>query len=142
MGQPLYGETFARKHSPRRKVVTIGHADLTAAALTQEIPIDDLPAGAQVTGWDNSDITAFSGGGAGAVTMSIGPSAAPTSIMAATSVFTGVATATRGTAGVRPNAYYAAATSIVAKFTADVNVALLTAGSITIAFEYSVPCDV
>ncbi len=142
MGQVLYGETLARKHGLQRKLKTIGHADLTAGAVAENIALDDLPAGAQVVGWDNAAITAFSGGGAGSCTMSIGTAAAPELIMAATSVFTGVAAQTRGTAGVSPNAYFAAASSLVARFTANVNVSALTAGSITIALLYILPADV
>lgn len=142
MGQVLYGETLARASVPRRKLKTIGHADLTAAAVAQNIAIDDLPAYAQVIGWDNVSITAFSGGGSGSCTMSIGTAAAPTLIMAATSVFTGVAAQTKGTAGVSPDAYFPSGASLIARFTADVNVALLDAGAITIAILYVVPADV
>lgn len=142
MGAPKYGETFARNHAPRRKLKTIGHADLTAAAVAENITIDDLPTGAQIVGWDCSSITAFSGGGATSCTMSIGTAASPTLICAATSVFTGVAAQTKLTAGVSPDAYFAAASTIIARFTADVNVVALTAGSITIALLYVLPADV
>lgn len=123
--------------APIKIVKTIGEADLTAAALTQVINLGGvLPAGARLVSWDMGEgtFTAFSGGGASAVTAKLGTSADDDALCTATSIFTGATGFPKqGTAGVL--GYRAAplgSAQLQVTFGSDVNVSALTAGSIVI----------
>lgn len=141
MPAATWGERRARENGVYRKSITVGHADLTAAALTQQVSLYDLPAGAEIMAATMRDITGFTGGGAAVATASIGTAAAPTLITAATSVFT-TATHKGFTAGTASQAHLATATSLIVQFTGDVNVVGFTAGSVTIDLVFCVPIDI
>jgi hypothetical protein len=142
MASPTYGDKLARdlaNYVPRKLTLTVGHADLTAAALTQTINIGStaLPSGAVILGRTIVLATAFSGGGAGAVSVDIGGTDADC-IVDGESIFTGATTAKAGTSGIDPFGALGGQ-QLTATFISDVNVVLLTAGSVTITVTYAVP---
>lgn len=118
---------------------TITHEDLTAAALTQSIALGTLPTLARFRAGSVKLNTAFSGGSATAVTLSLGGTD-DDGLIASRDIFTGASTAETFTPlGVQAAAALAVqlgGQAIAAKFTSDVNVALLTAGSVTITLIF------
>lgn len=121
----------------QKKTVTVGHADLTAAATSEAINIGTaLPANARIWGREIRLATAFSGGGAGAVSVDIGGTDAD-AVVDGESVFTGATTAKAGTSGINPFGKLGGQ-QLTATFISDVNVADLTAGSVVIDVLYVV----
>lgn len=118
---------------------TITHDDLTAAALTQLIALGTLPTLARFRSGSVKLNTAFSGGSATAVTLSLGGTD-DDGLVASRDVFTGASTAETYTPlGVQAAAALAVqlgGQAIAAKFTSDVNVVALTAGSVTITLIF------
>lgn len=142
MASPSYGDKLARdlaNYIPRKLTLTVGHADLTAAALTQTINIGSaaLPSGAVIVGRSIVLGTAFSGGGSSAASVDIGGTDADC-IVDGESIFTGATTAKAGTSGINPNGLLGGQ-QLTATFISDVNVALLDAGAVTIHVFYVVP---
>lgn len=142
MADITYGDSLARKiagYDIQKVSLTVGHADLTAAATSQVVNIGSaaLPSGAYIVGRTIALATAFSGGGAGAVSVDIGGTDAD-AIVDGESLFTGATTAKAGTSGINPNGALGGQ-QITATFISDVNVVLLTAGSVTIDVLYVVP---
>lgn len=125
----------------QKKTVTVGHADLTAAATSQAVNIGTaLPANARIIGVDMRSLTAFSGGSAGAVTVDIGSSGDVDALVDGANLFAAAVDGGPASmpAGIRPTKTYASATQLIATFIADVNVADLTAGSVVIDVLYMV----
>jgi hypothetical protein len=117
---------------------TITHVDLTAASTTQTIEIGVAPG--RFMGGSKLLTTQFTGGGAGSVLLDVGGTDAD-GLVDADNVFSGTAGsedfAPAGVlvaAGYMPNV---AGQTINAIFTADVNVVLLTAGSVTIRLYFA-----
>lgn len=139
---PIYGDKLARDIAAfdiKKLSLTVGHADLIAAATSQVINIGSaaLPSGAFIVGRTIALATAFSGGGAGAVSVDIGGTDAD-AIVDGESIFTGATTAKAGTSGINPFGALGGQ-QLTATFISDVNVADLTAGSVTITVLYVVP---
>lgn len=112
----------------------IGHADLTAAATTQDFTLYTLPGPAIVTAlpWVRG-LTAFSGGGTGSATLAIGADSDPDAIGDEIDVFTGAAAAPKiFTAGVNGAVGYPLAAGVVikARVATDTTVAAFTAGAV------------
>jgi hypothetical protein len=127
--------------SVQKRTVTVGHADLDAAALTQAIDIgEDLPANARILGVAIKLTTAFSGGGAAAVSVDIGSSGDVDAIVDGANLFAAAVDGQASTrpAGIAPNKHFVAATQLTATFISDVNVVGLTAGAVTIDVLFTV----
>ena len=137
--------------APRCISATITTADLTAAANSQTITLaDKIPAGAIVIARYVNLVTEFSGGGAGAVSIDLGDQADGDGWYDAQNVFTGAGTGIKSTPltaapATAAGAYLAAGQAcdvlavertITVKFDADVNVKLLTAGSLGVNVFY------
>jgi hypothetical protein len=141
-GSPNYGDALAReitRNLPKRISVTIGHADLTAAALTQTINLGSpLPAGAQILGRSLRLTQAFSGGSVSALVVDIGGTDAD-AIVDGESVFTGATTAKAGISGIDPNGVLGGQQLTATFIATGANVVDLTAGSVTIDILYAVP---
>lgn len=123
------------------KEVTITHAQLTAGAMAEDINLSSvLPPNAQVLGIDLYDFTPFSGGGAAAVAVTVGSSGDKDAIIGAADLF--AAAVDGGPAsmslGIRPFKLFPAAAQLLARFIADVNVADLSAGSVTFGITFVV----
>lgn len=133
-----FGLTSVTGVQPQVIEATITHADLDASATSQSIDVGDAVAvDSYVLGHSVGDgtFTAFSGGGAGSCGLKLGIASDDDAIVTSTDVFTGASGFPKaGTSGVLgySGATLAAGSQIAAKFTADVNVALLTAGSVKV----------
>lgn len=139
MAFPTYGETAARKFSPKKLTVTIGHADLTAAATTETEVVGKVPAGSTILAVGLPLATAFSGI-VGPVTLDIGTTGDVDALVDGASLATAVdgQAATRPL-GIAPNKHFAAETEIIATFlSASGNLVDATAGSVTIDIIYVV----
>lgn len=115
---------------------TIGEADLTAAATSQSINltaaplVNVIPIGAFV------DLTtAFGGGGAASCTVELGDAGDSDRMAAAVNIFTGQAAGKKDGVQTAFNGFRASYAP-QATFTANVNVTLLTTGSLTAYFFY------
>ncbi len=136
-----WGETLARKIKPNKLSITIGHADLTAAATSQAINIGSpLPPDAVILGREIRLATAFSGGTVSACTVSIGGTSA-TAIVNAESIFTGATTAKKGTDGANPFGRLGGQQLTATITTTGDNVVNLSAGSMTIDIYYFIDID-
>lgn len=124
----------------RKASLAIGHADLTDADGSQTLTIATLPAGAQVLGVNVKLATPFTGGGAGSVTLDVGSSGDADALVDGANVFAAAVDGQASTRplGIAPNKQFAAATAVQATVAADVNVADLTAGAMTVEVIYSV----
>ncbi len=125
-----------------KRTLTVGHADLTAAATSQTITdtLGAFPTGSRLIGYRKSLPTVFTGGGAGSCTVDVGFNAATDVLDDGQSVFTGAAAETfgAGTNALPTVARDIGGKTLQATFTADVNVALLTAGAVTFEVLYVV----
>lgn len=130
-----------------RRSFTVGHADLTDAdgSETEVDAAGALPANAVLMGYRKRVATAFSGGGAGSVTVDVGFDGVGNSDVLddGQTVFTGVAAETYGAgANAAPTVRRSIGGLIPqAIFNADVNTADLTAGSVTFDIYYMVPAS-
>ena len=95
-----------------------------------------MPANARIVGREIRLATAFSGGGAAAVSVDIGGTDAD-AIVDGEDLFTGATTAKAGTSGINPFGKLGSQ-QLTATFISDVNVADLTAGSVVIDVLYVV----
>jgi hypothetical protein len=120
---------------------TFGHADLTAAALTEALALATLPPKACVLGVGVDLATPFTGGGAGAVSVDIGTSGDVDALIDGSNLFAAAVDGQASTRplGIAPNHRYESGASLIATFISDVNVVGLTAGACTIHVYYSVP---
>jgi hypothetical protein len=110
-------------------------AALAAGVKSASVPLGDvLPAGARPFVRELTLITAFSGGGATAVTMDLGGTV-PNDIVADQSLFTGAPAAMAGANGVNPTGDHGSE-QLHVTITADVDLNKLTAGSVAVAFCY------
>ncbi len=118
---------------------TITHADLVALATSEDIVLAVLPSLGRFRVGSCKLNTAFSGGGATAVTVDVGGTDAD-GLIDGRDIFTGASTAEQfSPAGVLVAAGLSAqlgGQTITAKFTSDVNIIALTAGSITITLIF------
>lgn len=125
-----------------KKTVTVGHADLDAAATTQSINIGtSLPANARIVGVSLHTATAFSGGTVSALKLDIGSTGDVDAIVAQADLYAAVVDGQAAScpAGISPNKLFASATQLAAKFTATGdNLVNLTAGAVTIDVLYVV----
>lgn len=115
--------------------VVKGHADLTAAATSQTFNLYTLPGPARVIVCGSLDsLTAFSGGGATAVTLAFGIDTGPDidAIGDQEDIFTGATAPSGFVAGVKGyvGCPLSSGVIITATFESDVNVADLTAGAV------------
>jgi hypothetical protein len=127
----------------QKRTVTVGEADLTAAATTQTISIGAvLPANARVLGVSLHTHTAFTGGGSSALKLDIGTSGDVDAIVAQADLFAAAVDgeAPSCPAGIAPNKLFATGGSqLTAKFTSTGgNVTVFTAGSVIIDVLFSV----
>lgn len=127
----------------QKRTVTIGHADLDAAATTQTINVGAvLPANARILGVSLHDVTAFSGGTVSALELDIGTAGDVDAIVAQADL-AGAAVdgqAASCPSGIAPHKLFAAAgAQLAAKFTATGDdLVNLTAGAVTIDVLFSV----
>lgn len=125
-----------------KRTVTIGHGNLTDADGSQTINIGAvLPANARILSVDMHTFTPFSGGGAGAVTVDVGTSGDADALVDGADLFAAAVDGGPSTmpAGIRPNKLFASAgAQLIATVAADVNVADLDAGAVTIDVLYCV----
>lgn len=126
----------------QKRVLTFGHADLTAAALSQALNLGAaLPAGATIVGTPSVAVSAAFTDGAGAtVTLDIGTAGDPNAIGTwdlDAAPIDGQAGAY--TPGIAPGRLYAGATQLLATVTSDVNVDTLTAGAAVITVLFVMP---
>ena len=100
------------------------------------------PVGSRVLGRRVGLTTPFTGGGASSCAVSVGPTADPNKIVASADVFAAAVDgeASALTAGISPNADIGGVEQF-ATFTADVNVADLTAGACLVEIFYADPTD-
>jgi hypothetical protein len=119
--------------------VTVGFAQLTAAATTQTLALAPflLPAGARVIGRQMNVTAAFTGGGLSSMTVSVGDGVSADDIISGQSVFT-LLGIIEGAAGSNPIPLYPAQTQVNVLFTGSGDVNLATAGSVTIDLLYIV----
>lgn len=123
--------------------ITVTEAALTDADGSQDITLWTVPAKTKIQRVVAECTANFTGGGAGAVTVSVGPTGSETGYLVATSIFSGTpvigdAEAELGTlvvGGIGHIPSFSGTTAIVARFAADVNVADLTTGSCTFWIE-------
>ena len=115
-----------------RKIIT--HADLTAAATSEVLSLFTTPTFAVVLMVYTYLVTPFSGGGATVANLDVGDSVVPARYDSGRDLFTGAASAMVGnqTVPVVAGGDVTTATTIDATFTADVDVADLTAGEVQI----------
>lgn len=126
--------------SIQKRSVTIGHADLTAAATTETENIGaPLPAGATVLGVNILLPTVFSGI-TGPVTVDIGSSGDVDALVDGANLATAVdGNSSTRPLGIAPNKTFATATQLLATFlSASGNLVDLTAGECTIDVYYTV----
>ena len=138
----LVGEAIGSGSSPQVIEMTVTHADLVAAAVSQSFNFGSpIPLGAVVLGVSADLGARFLGGGATTAVFQIGTAVDPDSIVSSCDVFNapvdGQASAL--SYGIAPNRFFAAATQLLLTFVSDVNVVDLTAGSITARLTYCIP---
>lgn len=125
-----------------KRTVTVGHADLTASAMSEAINIGaTLPANARILSTDIRALTPFSGGGAAAVTVDVGTSGDVDALVDGSNLFAAAVDGGPSTmpTGIRPNkTFVSSGAQLIATFISDVNVADLDAGSVTIDVTYYV----
>lgn len=128
------GPSGARIQSFRK---TISTDDLTAGAVTEAIALTGFPTNVfTLAAWVELD-TEFSGGGSSSCTVQVGDAGDPDELMTATDVFTGAGAGQKSAAGTLHGALtFEAAYAPEALVTSDVNVSLLTAGSMVIHVLY------
>lgn len=141
VGAPMTFEATQRG-VVKSRTLEFGHADLTAAALSEALNLDAaLPAGAMIVGVPSVAVSAAFTDGAGAtVTLDIGTAGDPNAIgtwdLDAAPV-DGQAGAY--TPGIAPGRLYAGATQLLATVTSGVNVDTLTAGAAVVTVLFVVP---
>lgn len=122
--------------------LTVGHADLDAAALTQTITDDSaLPLGAVLAGFRKVVATGFTGGGASAVTVDVGFDGASLGDVLddGQSVFAAATTYGAGTNALPLVRRAIGGKTLQAAFAStDANLLALTAGSVTFEVYYFV----
>ena len=119
--------------------VTLTTADLTTVGVNQEVAIPGFPANSMpVAAWIELD-TDFSGGGASAVTASIGDTGDTVELTGALNVFTGAGAGLKAGGGTYAPYTFEAAYVPVCSVTSDVNVSALTAGSMVVNIMYFTP---
>lgn len=142
--------TFARsnhthdiRHRVQVRTVTIGHADLTAAATSEAVNLGAV-LGAdgpyQILGITMTGHTEFAGGGTTAATVDVGDVTDPNAITAAADVFTGAGVLPRrGTAGIDPDRLLANGAQLLATVSSDGAhiVSDFTAGAVTITLTFA-----
>ncbi len=127
----------------QKRTVTVGHADLTDADTSQDIPIGAvLPANARILGVALHTATAFAGGTVSALALDIGSSGDVDALIDGADLFGTVVDGQAATRplGIAPNKLFATAgAQLVARFvsTGD-NLVNLTAGAVTIDVYFSV----
>jgi hypothetical protein len=125
----------------QKRVLAIGHADLTDADGSQTLNIGTaLPTNAMILGVSIALATSFTGGGAGIVTVNIGSAGDPDAIVANADLFAAAVDGVASTFsdGIAPRKIFALATQLTATVDADVDVADLTAGAATITVAFIV----
>ena len=139
---PVHGDALAREnaqHLIKKISLTVGHADLTAAATSQVINIGAaLPVGAYIVGRTLRLATAFSGGSVSAMVVDIGGTDAD-AIVDGESIFTGATSAKAGTSGIDPFGALGGQQLTATFIATGDNVVNLSAGSLTIDILYAVP---
>lgn len=126
-----------------KRTLQITHADLDAAAVSQTVvdPVGAFPAGARLLGYRKQIDTEFAGGGAGSCTIDAGFNGATDELDDGQDIFTGAGTGETFGAGGNAapgNPRDLEGLTLQATITSNVNVALLTAGDLTIEVLYVV----
>lgn len=109
---------------------TAAEADFTAAALSEDIELFQLPAGGIIHAVKIKHSTAFSGGGSTSALMSVGIVGNLEKYASLFDVFQAVADDTFQLSDALGSENHGAATSIRLQLTANVNVSLFTAGAV------------
>lgn len=121
--------------------VTVGEADLTAAATSQAIAIgSSVPAGARILGASIRLTTPFTGGGATSCVVDIGSTGDADALIDGANVFAAAVDGQASTRplGIAPNKVFTSATQLNATFISDVNVSALTAGACVVDVYFTV----
>jgi len=126
-----------------KRTLQITHEDLDAVAVSQTIvdPVGAFPAGARLLGYRKQLDTEFAGGGAGSCVIDAGFNGATDELDDGQDIFTGAGTGeTFGAGGnaVPEQPRDLGGLTLQATITANVNVALLTAGDLTLEVLYVV----
>ena len=134
---PTHGETVARKLGIKKMSVTIGHADLTAAGVTETETIGTIPAGSVVLAVNIAVGTAFTGI-AGPIGVDIGTAGDVDALVDNAVISTAVdGEASTCPAGISPNKQFAAATTLIATVVSSSgNLVDASAGAMTIDIFY------
>lgn len=111
---------------------TVGYAALAAAATTNNIELLSLPAGGIIHAVKIKHSTAFSGGGAASYTVSVGITGTLNKYAAAFDVFAAVGATVQQLSTTVGTENHGSATSIKIAATCDVNLDLVTAGSVDV----------
>lgn len=125
----------------QKRSLTVGFAQLTAAALTMAFNLDQVvPANARIIGYSIDLATPFTGGAIATMTVSIGSAGDPAALVAGANVLAAAVDGQASTLplGKAPHRLYTAATQLIATFTAtaaNVNAATAGACTITVLFE-------
>ena len=121
----------------KRYTFAIGHADLTAAAVSEAIALAAFPTNVIIIAGCIELDTDFSGGGASACTAEIGDAGDPNELAAAVNIFTGAGAGLKEGEPVAITAFgFKAAYAPICTVTADVNVGTLDAGALIVHVYY------
>ncbi|MGB0873595.1 MAG: hypothetical protein ACPGYP_10755, partial [Solirubrobacterales bacterium] len=143
-----YGDALARKivdgDQPitggiQKLSLTVGHADLTAAATSQVLAIGTLPANSRIVGRSIALATPFTGGSVSACTVDIGSTGDADAVVDGANVLAAAVDgqASAITDGIAPNKHFASETTLNATFiSASDNLVNLAAGACTIDILY------
>lgn len=145
-GPELYtynGSAFVRADANRVQVSSLNVTTtlLTTSGTSQTLDlVPDTPAAVQIIGVGIALATPFSGGGASSCVFDVGDAGDDNAFISNADVF---ASAVDGecssmTAGIAPNKFFSAASTLQVKVTSDVNVDQLTAGDATVRVIYAV----
>lgn len=129
--------TVVATGTPRWRKFTVDESDFTAAATSEHIELFSLEAGGIIHAVKIKHSTAFSGGGAGSVTLSVGIASNTTKYASAFDVFQAVADTTLQLSDSFNTEDHGSATSIRVEAVSDVNVGDLTAGAAEIWVQVS-----
>lgn len=127
--RPVAGTRVAVGGTHQWLKFSITEANFTAAATSEHIELFSLPAGGIIHAVKIKHSTAFSGGGAASVTLSVGIATDTTKYASAFDVFQATGNTTFQLSDSFNSENHGAATSIRVEAVSDVNVGNLTAGA-------------
>ena len=121
--------TVVATGTPRWIKLTVSESDFIAAATSEHIELFSLQAGEIIHSIKIKHSIAFSGGGAGSVTLSVGTASNRTKYTSAFDVFQAVSNTTFQLSDSFSSENHGSATSVRVEAVSDINVGDLTAGT-------------